>query len=264
MATNMVENAYAQQGQIAGQMAQAPRQLATGDTLIPMNYITGQYPSVYPSWFNQQQITVQTWNQFIQALNAGLICFLFQYLQIKNYNHMHYFYNTMLIFSVTMPAATQAKQNSLNMVNQAMKPTMNVNTAMNRNMQYQSQQMQIQQNLITETDKLLLAYNQQLFQPLGLQATSSYSSYAMMQQQGYNAYGAMAPQIGIIIKRIQQQVVYVVQQQQQQQQPAVQVVQQQPIPQNIPYPGQDGGGFPTANDAPPAYKAEEPPKYTSQ
>ena len=73
MATNMMENAYAQQAQIAAQQAQQPRQLATGDTLIPMNYITGQYPSVYPSWFSQQQITAETWNQFIQALNAGLL-----------------------------------------------------------------------------------------------------------------------------------------------------------------------------------------------
>ena len=71
MATNMVENAYAQQGQLAAQLAQQPRQLPTGDTLVPMNYITGQYPSVYPSWFNQQQITVQTWNQLIQSLNQG-------------------------------------------------------------------------------------------------------------------------------------------------------------------------------------------------
>ncbi len=70
-ATNMMEKTYAQQGQIASQMAQSPRQLATGDTFIPMNYITGEYPSVYPSWFNQQQITVQTWNQFIKALNSG-------------------------------------------------------------------------------------------------------------------------------------------------------------------------------------------------
>lgn len=71
MAQNMMENAYAQQGQIAAQTAQQPRQLATGDTLVPMNYITGEYPTVYPSWFNQQQITVQTWTQLIQALNQG-------------------------------------------------------------------------------------------------------------------------------------------------------------------------------------------------
>ena len=71
MATNTMENAHAQQGQIA-QSAQQSRQLATGDTLDPMNYITGQYPSVDPSSSNQQQITVLTWNQLIQSLNQSL------------------------------------------------------------------------------------------------------------------------------------------------------------------------------------------------
>eukprot|EP00486_Rosalina_sp_Unknown_P009152 CAMPEP_0201577904 /NCGR_PEP_ID=MMETSP0190_2-20130828/24477_1 /ASSEMBLY_ACC=CAM_ASM_000263 /TAXON_ID=37353 /ORGANISM="Rosalina sp." /LENGTH=228 /DNA_ID=CAMNT_0048010441 /DNA_START=70 /DNA_END=756 /DNA_ORIENTATION=- len=221
MATNMMENAYAQQGQIAAQAAQQPRQLATGDTLVPMNYITGEYPSVYPSWFNQQQITTQTWTQLIQALNQ-----------------------------VTMPALAQSKANSLNMVNDAMKPTLNVNTAMNRNMQYQATQMQIQQQLIEATDRILLSYNQQLFQPMGLQATSSYSAYATMHAQGGYAYGGMAPQIGIMIKKTQQpQVVYVVQQGQQapvQQQP-VQVVQVQAQPQAQP---------PMGTEGPPAYTAQ--------
>ncbi len=113
-----------------------------------------------------------------------------------------------------MPVAAQHKQNSLNMVKQAMKPTMNVNTAMNRNIQYQSQQVQIAQKLITETDELLLSYNVQLFQPLGLQATSSYSSYPMIQQQGYTAYDKIAAsQIGIIIKKYHQEIVYVMQKQ---------------------------------------------------
>lgn len=130
-----------------------------------------------------------------------------------------------------MPALAQSKANSLNAVNDAMKPTFSVNAAMDRNMQYQANQMKIQQQLIEQTDRILLSYNQQIFQPIGLQATSSYAAYAQMyNQQGY-AYSAMTPQIGIIIKKVQQQqVVYVVQQQPVQQQP-VQVVQVQAQPQ---------------------------------
>eukprot|EP00483_Globobulimina_turgida_P006726 UN06737 len=182
MVNNMMENAYAQQAQIAAQMSAAPRQMATGDTLIPMNYITGQYPSTYPGWFNQQQITPQTWTNFINQLN-----------------------------SVTMPLAAQSKQSTLKHVDKAMQPTLNVNTAMNRNLQYQSQQMATQQQLITTTDQILLQYNQQLFEKNGLQATSSYAQYMTMYNQAHS-YGAGLPQqLGVIIKRIQQpQIVYVV------------------------------------------------------
>eukprot|EP01084_Bolivina_argentea_P114937 204514_1 len=208
-------------------MSSAPRQTATGDTFVPMNYINGQYPQTYPAWFNQQQITVQTWTNFITQLNA-----------------------------VTMPLAAQQRQNTLNQVNQVANPTLNVNKAMNRQAQFQSQQMQIQQTFITATDQVLLQYNQQLFQPMGMQATSS---YPITQQHNVNHYGgiggAAAQQIGVIIKRIQVQ----------QQPQVVYVVQQQP--NNVaPQQQQVIVAGPNNAVAPPSYHSVEavPPQYTNQ
>ena len=138
----MMEN----QAAIVGQMASAPRVTATGDILVPMNYISGQFPTSYPMELEQYQITRETYSQFINELN-------------------------------------EQKQAQTNMMNQAMSGmrvgTQGMNGMMDRMQQFQAQSMQIQQTLMVSTDRMLLKWNQSTFQPKGVQWESSLPSAAM-------------------------------------------------------------------------------------
>ena len=208
-ALNMIDEMQKNQAQMVGQtMASAPRVLATGATLIPMNYINGQFPTSYPQSFEKYNISQQIYTQFIKELNA-----------------------------ITMSLYSQQKQAQTNFVVAATGNVgiTNIKGAQANMMaavgQVQMQQLQIQQTMAIEVDKLLLRYNQTVFQSNGLQAESSLVT----------AMTANTSQIGVIVKPIQQQVVYVVQQQPQQ--AAVEGV---------------------GNEAPPSYEEAEPPQYTNQ
>ena len=55
------------------QRAQAPFQLGTGETFIPMNQSTGEFPQAYPHWLsNYATLTNDVYVHFIQNLNAGM------------------------------------------------------------------------------------------------------------------------------------------------------------------------------------------------
>lgn len=179
---NMMDTMMEQQKQAVSQFAKEPRILATGETLIPMNYMSGEFPLQYPQSFEQYNIPRQTYTQFINELNG-----------------------------ITMPLFVQQQQGQKDFMTAASSGggiNLGGHNAMSNLMaqvgQVQSQQLQIQHTMQVETDKLLFKYNQSLFQQYGLQATTSFLSTAMTN----------TAQVGIIVKSIQpQQVVYVVQQQ---------------------------------------------------
>ena len=182
MAVN-IQQMMQNQAQIVGQTASVPRMTATGDILVPMNYISGEFPISFPVQLKQYQITREIYSQFINELNA-----------------------------TTMPILAQQQQAQSNIVNQGMsgmRMGMNgMQGMMERMGQFQAQIMQIQQSLIVNTDTVLLKWNQSTFQPKGVQWESSLPNAAMTN----------ASQIGVILKKIPQQTVVVVQQVQPQQQ----------------------------------------------
>ena len=173
---NMMDTMMEQQKQAVGQFSKEPRILATGETLIPMNYMSGEFPLKYPQSFEQYNIPQQTYMQFINELNG-----------------------------ITMPLYEQQQQGQKDWMQSATSGAIRgQNALMAKVGQVQSQQLQIQHTMQVETDKLLFKYNQSLFQQYGLQATSSFLSVAMTN----------TAQVGIIVKAMAQpQVVYVVQQQ---------------------------------------------------
>ena len=175
---NMVDTMMEQQRQAVGQFEKEPRVLPTGETLLPMNYISGEFPLKYPQSFEQYNIPQQTYRQFIHELNG-----------------------------ITMSLHEQQRQGQKNFMDTASRGNggkNHQNALMAAVGQVQQQQLQIHHTMQVETDKLLFKYNQNLFQQYGLQATSSFLSIAMTN----------TAQVGIIFKAIPQpQVVYVVQQQ---------------------------------------------------
>merc|ERR1740123_1428238 len=72
------------QAQIVGQVASQPRVIATGDVLVPMNYISGEFPTVYPVQLEQYQITRQVYSQFINELNTTTMAIMGQQQQAQS------------------------------------------------------------------------------------------------------------------------------------------------------------------------------------
>eukprot|EP01084_Bolivina_argentea_P173816 301100_1 len=69
MGKNDLESEYREEHMpIAKQLADSPRKLSNGDTLIPVNYIDGSYPTKYPIWLIED-LSPKKWSYIIQRLN---------------------------------------------------------------------------------------------------------------------------------------------------------------------------------------------------
>ena len=66
----MMQQMMAQQTQVASMAASQPRVLATGDLLIPMNAMSGEFPVAFPSLFSEHNISEQSYRAFIGELNS--------------------------------------------------------------------------------------------------------------------------------------------------------------------------------------------------
>lgn len=166
-----MENAWAQKAQWAATTCEEPRKLTTGGTLIPMNFINGEFCNVYPSWFDNQSLK-SNWNQLLQQLNA-----------------------------VSIPACQKLKEASLSTINKDGMGGQTREKAKQRMYNAQATQMKIQTDLTREMDNILSQWNKKVFKKCKLKAVSELTQLSMMQNYGrrYKPTGNDIPNLGIII-----------------------------------------------------------------
>eukprot|EP01084_Bolivina_argentea_P018779 34939_1 len=66
----LLEKGIERQKELANKIASKPRQTALGDTMIPMNTVTGIYPNVFPLWLNNI-LTSNEYEMIISSLNES-------------------------------------------------------------------------------------------------------------------------------------------------------------------------------------------------
>ena len=64
----MMKEYRAEHMPIAKSLASQPRQLSNGNTFIPVNYMNGEYPTIYPKWL-ENDISPRQYHQIIEKLN---------------------------------------------------------------------------------------------------------------------------------------------------------------------------------------------------
>ena len=56
--------------QTQAQRSTSAFRLATGETFLPMNHYTGEFPKAYPNWlFDTSKVPNETWVYFVSSLN---------------------------------------------------------------------------------------------------------------------------------------------------------------------------------------------------
>eukprot|EP01083_Nonionella_stella_P032077 87792_1 len=81
--SNIMNQMMENQAKMVGQLSAVPRQLPTGDILIPMNYMSGEFPTTYPMWIEQNGVSKQIYSQFIQELNSTTMPIFIEQRQLQ-------------------------------------------------------------------------------------------------------------------------------------------------------------------------------------
>eukprot|EP00484_Ammonia_sp_Unknown_P007637 CAMPEP_0197073972 /NCGR_PEP_ID=MMETSP1384-20130603/210875_1 /TAXON_ID=29189 /ORGANISM="Ammonia sp." /LENGTH=348 /DNA_ID=CAMNT_0042512813 /DNA_START=38 /DNA_END=1081 /DNA_ORIENTATION=+ len=150
------------------------KELPTGETLVPMNYMSGEHPTKYPAWFNQQQLSAENWAQFLAQLNA-------------------------ISVSIVSTAVQQRADLALPLTRH------HANKFKERDQKLTALLTASHSNLVDRTDALFLQWNQNVFKPVGLQCFADYDAWYTLIENGIYGDSMSNKRVGFLMKAVSAQ-----------------------------------------------------------
>jgi len=170
-------NAYAQKAAQLNATLRA-KELPTGETLVPMNYISGEHPIKYPAWFNQQQLSAENWVQFLAQLNQISVPIISSAVQQMTDSALPHAYG-----------GGRSLQQRRNERLQTLRPMLTASHS----------------NLVDQMDALFLQWNQNVFKPVGLQCFADYDAWYTLIENGIYGDSMSNKRVGFLMKAVSAQ-----------------------------------------------------------